>query len=309
MSRRRRQQGRAVNGILLLDKPRGLSSNAALQRVKRLYSAIKAGHTGSLDPLATGMLPICLGEATKLSGFLLDADKRYRASIRLGVTTTTADAEGDVLERRDTSMVTRALVDTVTGEFSGVIEQIPPMYSALKQAGQPLYKLARQGIEVTRRPRQVTIHELRVISLDGDLLEIDVQCSKGTYIRTLAEDIGARLGCGAHISALRRLGVGQFDVRRMVTLTQLEMLAASESEDRGAMDTLLLAPDQAVMHWPAIRLDDEVACCLRQGQAVQVATVPAQGWVRVYSAPALFLGIGHILDNGRLAPKRLLSLP
>ena len=306
MSRRRRQQGRAVNGIVLLDKPLGLSSNAALQRVKRLYSAVKAGHTGSLDPLATGMLPICLGEATKLSGFLLDADKYYRATIRLGVSTTTADAEGDVLERRDTAMITRAMIDAVIDEFTGPLEQIPPMYSALKQAGQPLYKLARQGIEGTRQPRQVTIHELRVISLDGDLLGIDVHCSKGTYIRTLAEDIGARLGCGAHITELRRLGVGHFDIRRMVTLTQLETLAASES-GRDAMDTLLLAPDQAVMHWPAIRLDDDVACCLRQGQAVEVATAPAQGWVRVYSAPALFLGIGHILDNGRLAPKRLLS--
>jgi len=203
-------------------------------------------------------------------------------------------------------MVTRALVDSVIAEFTGSIEQVPPMYSALKQSGQPLYKLARQGIEVARRPRRVTIHELQIVSLDGERLEIDVRCSKGTYIRTLAEDIGARLGCGAHITALRRLGVGHFDVRRMVTLAQLETLAAPTADGSEAMDALLLGPDQAVKHWPAIRLDDDVAGYLKQGQTVQVSKAPAQGWVRVYTAPALFLGIGHILDDGRLAPKRLL---
>jgi tRNA pseudouridine55 synthase len=297
-------RGRLVNGILLLDKPLGLSSNAALQQVKRLFDARKAGHTGSLDPLASGLLPICFGEATKLSGFLLDADKHYQAVIQLGVTTRTGDAEGEVLERRDTGSVTRLLLDEVLLDFNGVIEQVPPMFSALKQNGQPLYKLARQGIEVERKARQVTIHDLQLVKLDGDSLEIRVHCSKGTYIRTLAEDIGERLGCGAHITALRRDGVGTFDVQRMVTMTQLEALAGQVE----ALDALLLAPDQALMGWPEIRVSDDAAYFLKRGQPVLVSQAPAHGLVRVYAAAEHFLGVGQILDDGRLAPKRLLSL-
>jgi len=308
MARRRRQHGRPVNGILLLDKPQGRTSNAALQQVKRLFNARKAGHTGSLDPLATGMLPICFGEATKLSGFLLDSDKHYQATIQLGITTRTGDAEGEVLERRDSSMVTRAMLDEVLLDFNGVIDQVPPMHSALKQNGQPLYKLAHQGIEVERQSRQVTIHDLQLLSFEGDRLEISVHCSKGTYIRVLAEDIGERLGCGGHIAALRRDGVGTFDVQRMVTMEQLEALYEEQPHDFGALDALLLGPDEALMDWPEIRLADDVAYFLKRGQPVLVPKIPSQGWVRVYAVPERFLGVGHMLDDGRLAPKRLLSM-
>jgi tRNA pseudouridine55 synthase len=304
MARRRRQNGRSVNGILLLDKPLGLTSNAALQQVKRLFGARKAGHTGSLDPLATGMLPICFGEATKLSGFLLDSDKHYQAVIQLGIRTRTGDAEGDIVERGDASAVTRAMIDEVLLEFNGTIEQIPPMYSALKQNGQPLYKLAHQGIEVEREARKVTIHDLQVTGFDAGRLAVDVHCSKGTYIRTLAEDIGEQLGCGAHIAALRRDGVGTFAVERLVTLNRLEALAG----DAAALDALLLGADQALLDWPEIELGDDVAYFLRRGQPVLVPKAPGYGFVRVYSRSRRFLGVGHILDDGRLAPKRLLNL-
>lgn len=311
MARRRRQYGRPVHGILLLDKPLGLTSNAALQLVKRLFKANKAGHTGSLDPLATGMLPICFGEATKLSRFLLDSDKSYRATIQLGVTTRTGDAEGEVLQRRDTSRLTQAIVEKILLEFNGLIEQIPPMFSALKVNGQPLYKLARQGIEIERKARQVTIHKLDFISLQVDRLEIDVQCSKGTYIRTLAEDIGERLGCGGHVVGLRRYGVGSFAGHKMIALPALEALMVCEDEavaDWTALDDLLLSPDQALMAWPEIHLNEDATYFLKRGQAVQVPQAPKKGWVRVYAASAGFLGVGHILDDGRLAPKRLLAL-
>jgi len=308
MARRRRQRGRPVNGILLLDKPLNISSNAALQQVKRLFDAAKAGHTGSLDPLASGMLPICFGEATKISGFLLDSDKHYQAVIQLGVTTETGDAEGEVIERRDASGVSRAQLDEVLLDFNGVIEQVPPMYSALKKNGQPLYKLARQGIEVEREARQVTIHDLQVTALEGGRLELSVHCSKGTYIRTLAEDIGERLGCGGHIAALRRDGVGAFDGRCMVTMEQLEALVEAQTNMPEALDALLLGPDQALLGWPEIRLNDDAAYFLKRGQAVLVPEAPSHGWVRVYAAAERFLGVGHILEDGRLAPKRLLSL-
>lgn len=304
MARRRRQHGRPVDGILLLDKPIGLTSNAALQQVKRLFGARKAGHTGSLDPLATGMLPICFGEATKLSGFLLDSDKSYQAVIQLGVRTRTGDAEGDVLERRDASGVTRAMIDEVLLEFNGDIKQIPPMYSALKQNGQPLYKLAHQGIVVERQARKVTIHDLQVTGFASDRLSISVRCSKGTYIRTLAEDIGDQLGCGAHIAELRRDGVGTFAGEHIVTMDSLERLDG----DTEQLDRLLLGPDQALLDWPEISLGDDVAYFLKRGQPVLVPKSPGQGYVRVYSRSQNFLGVGHILDDGRLAPKRLLSL-
>lgn len=304
MARRRRQHGRPVNGILLLDKPIGLTSNAALQQVKRLFGARKAGHTGSLDPLATGMLPICFGEATKLSGFLLDSDKSYQAVIQLGVRTRTGDAEGEIVERRDASHVTRTMIDEVLLEFNGVIEQIPPMYSALKQNGQPLYRLAHQGIEVERQARKVTIHDIQVLGFDEDRLSISVHCSKGTYIRTLAEDIGGQLGCGAHIAELRRDGVGTFAGEHIVTMETLEELAG----DTVKLDGLLLGPDQALLDWPEISLGDDVAYFLKRGQPVLVPKAPGYGYVRVYNGSQRFLGIGHILDDGRLAPKRLLNL-
>jgi tRNA pseudouridine55 synthase len=301
---RRRNKGRNINGILLLDKPSGISSNDALQRVKRLFFARKAGHTGSLDPLATGLLPICLGEATKISAFLLDADKHYRMKCRLGERTDTGDAEGTVVESRPVEGIERTRVEQVLENYRGSIEQIPPMYSALKHEGQRLYKLAREGIEVERKPRQVMIHELTLLSLGGTELELDVRCSKGTYIRTLVEDIGEDLGCGAHVTELRRLGVGPYAGEAMVTLDYLTELA-DEGFER--LDQVLLPIESGLAHWPEVRLTRDMAYYLKQGQPVQVPKAPTSGWVRVYDQEDRFLGVGEILDDGRVAPRRLMT--
>ncbi len=304
MARRSKRRGRKVNGILLLDKPVGITSNAALQEVKRIYNADKAGHTGNLDPLASGLLPICFGEATKLSAFLLDADKVYVGVCKLGERTRSADAESEVVETRPVGPLTEAQVQEVLERFTGEIQQIPPMHSAIKRQGQPLYKLAHQGIEVEREPRSVTIHELRMLRLEGDQLEIFVHCSKGTYIRTLAEDIGEALGCGAHLSALRRTGVGPFGEAGSVTLESLRGRAEQSFED---LDQLLLPMEQALDKWPALELTDTTAYYLRQGQPVLVPQAPTSGWVRLYAVEGRFLGVGHILDDGRVAPKRLVG--
>jgi len=304
MGQRRRDGERDISGIVLLDKPSGMTSNAALQAVKRLFRARKAGHTGSLDPLATGLLPVCLGEATKLSGFLLDADKRYRAEIHLGVTTTTGDAEGEPLRVRDVGAMDRARAEAAAVRFTGAIEQVPPMHSAIKRNGVPLYKLARQGVAVEREPRSVTIHSLDVVRVDADRIELDVHCSKGTYIRVLAEDIGEVLGCGAHVSALHRTGVGGFDSRRMVALEALRGLSERGAE---ALDALLVSMEEALMHWPEVRLAPDVAFFLRRGQAVLVPHAPAHGMVRIYTREDRFLGVGRVLEDGRVAPKRLVN--
>ena len=305
---RRRKHGRDIDGILLLDKPLHLSSNEALQRVKRLYQANKAGHTGSLDPLATGLLPVCLGGATKFSTYLLDADKHYRVRIRLGITTTTADAEGEVLETRPVVGVDETRLQAVMARFLGPIEQLPPMYSAVKHQGERLYKLARQGIEVERQPRTVTIHRMALIDLALPELELDVHCSKGTYVRTLAEDIGADLGCGGHVIGLRRTGVGPYvePERRFVTLEEIEDLIAAEEDPYPALDSLLLPLESALEHWPAVRLTADAAFYLRQGQAVLVPQAPTAGLVRLYDPSRHFLGVGCILDDGKVQPKRLL---
>jgi tRNA pseudouridine55 synthase len=295
---------RNVSGVVLLDKPVGLTSNAALQAVKRLYRATKAGHTGSLDPLASGLLPICLGEATKLSGLLLNADKAYRFTCRLGVITTTGDAEGEVLATRPVEPLSRERVATALRQFIGTIRQIPPMHSALKRGGQPLYKLARKGIEVERAPREVTVHDLRLLRLEGEYLECELRCSKGTYVRTLATDLGEALGCGAHITALRRTAVEPYDAARMVTL---DILRERAEQGLVALDQLLLPVDSAAMAWPAIRVQGDAAFYLRQGQPVLVPRAPPRGWVRLYQGEQLFLGIGEILDDGRVAPRRLLA--
>lgn len=230
--------------MLLLDKPAGMSSNAALQKAKWLFNAAKAGHTGTLDPMATGLLLLCFGKATKFAGALLDADKAYRATVQLGVTTDTADAEGRVLETRPVE-VSQARAQEALARFTGEIEQVPPMYSALKRDGKPLYKYAREGIEVERAPRRVTIHELRLLSWQEDRFDIEVACSKGTYVRTLAADIGAALGCGAHLSALRRTRIGRFDVSDAITLAALEALAP-EARDPCMLpvDALTMADDR-----------------------------------------------------------------
>ncbi|HHW76694.1 MAG TPA: tRNA pseudouridine(55) synthase TruB [Xanthomonadaceae bacterium] len=298
------RQRRPVSGIVLLDKPVGWTSNAALQTVKRLYQAQKAGHTGSLDPLASGLLPLCLGEATKLSGVLLNADKTYRFTCRLGVTTATGDAEGEIIATRPVGPLSREQVEAALRRFTGVIQQIPPMYSAVKRDGQPLYKLARRGIEVERAPREVTVRELRLLRLEGGELECELRCSKGTYVRVLAADLGETLGCGAHVAALRRTAVEPYDAARMVTLETLR-----ERAERGlaALDECLLPLDSAVADWPAVRLRGDAAFYLRQGQPVLVPRAPTQGWVRLYQDEQRFLGVGEILDDGRVAPRRLLG--
>ncbi len=304
MARRRRQRGRKVSGILLLDKPIGLTSNAALQQVKHLFKAQKAGHTGSLDPLASGMLPLCFGNATKISAYLLDSDKSYLVRARLGETTTTADAEGEIVETASAGHICADDVLRILPEFTGEIEQLPPMYSAVKHNGQRLYKLAREGITVEREPRTVTIHELELLQFDGPEFDLRVSCSKGTYVRTLAEDIGKALGCGAHIVALRRTQVGPYAEDGMITMEQLQAVA---EQGMGALDALLLPLDTGLYQWPAVHLDADSSFYIRQGQAVQVPKSPAQGWVRIYGVGDEFIGVGEIDDDGLVAPKRLLA--
>ncbi len=307
----RKKKGREISGVLLLDKPAGCSSNHALQRVKRLFGAAKAGHTGSLDPLATGMLPVCLGEATKISAFLLDADKRYHLKCQLGVSTTTGDAEGEVLESLDVSAIDEAAVKAVLPEFIGEIDQVPPMYSAVKHNGERLYKLARQGIEVERKSRRITIYEIDFISLsmedDGEgqqrlILELEVACSKGTYVRTLVEDIAKKLGNCAHITALRRLSVGPYS-GDMLTMEQLTELA---EEGFAALDATLQPIDSGVADWPDVRLGTDAAFYVRQGQPVMVPHAPTHGWVRIYDQ-SHFLGLGEIQDDGLVAPRRMIK--
>lgn len=304
MRRRRHSRARDVSGILLLDKPKGLTSNAVLQTVKRQFRARKAGHTGSLDPLATGLLPICLGQATKLSSFLLEADKHYHTTLRLGVRTTTGDAEGETIAERSTAGIDRDRVAGVLAEFRGEIEQVPPMHSAVKQNGVPLYKLAHRGIEVQRAARSVAVHSLELLGFDGDDVELQVHCSKGTYVRVLADEIGESLGCGAHVSALRRTGVASFEADAMVTLERVQELA---EQGVSRLDQLLVSMEDALGQWPGVHLSQEVAYFLRQGQPVFVPHAPTDGLVKIYTREDRFLGVGHILEDGRVAPKRLIS--
>ena len=302
----RRRRGRPVNGILVLDKPEGMSSNQALQVAKRVYFAAKAGHTGSLDPLATGVLPLCFGEATKFSQYLLDADKAYTSTFRLGVATTTGDAEGEVVSVQDASQLTEAMVADALDAFRGEIEQVPSMYSALKHEGQPLYKLAREGKEVERKARRVVIKclELRAFR-GGERPEVDVylECTKGTYVRSLAEDLGEALGCGAHVSALRRTQAGPFRLEDSLTLATLESLKSHEQ--LAEMDALLRPADTALNGLPLVELTESSGFYMRQGQPVQVPNAPCDGMVRVALESGEFLGVGEILDDGRVAPRRL----
>ncbi|HVT37127.1 MAG TPA: tRNA pseudouridine(55) synthase TruB [Nevskiaceae bacterium] len=293
---------RAVNGILLLDKPLNLSSNQALQQAKRLYQADKAGHTGSLDPLATGMLPICFGRATKLSHYLLDSHKRYLAVIRFGERTETGDAEGAVVAYSDASTLTRVRLSESLQKFVGVIEQVPPMYSALKREGRPLYELARAGIEVERAARRVNIDELKVVSFEAGLCELEVACSKGTYIRTLAEDIAAACGQVAHLAALRRLYVRPYEGLPMQTLDQIQAAASRGLE---SLDALLLSPATALRGWPELRLDQEAAARLRHGQAVAVGRAPP-GTALAVGGDGQLLAIVHV-ESGMAAPRRWLA--
>ena len=294
---------RAVHGVLLLDKPLGLSSNDALQKAKWLYRAEKAGHTGTLDPLATGLLPLCFGAATKFSQISLDADKAYRAMLKLGITTTTADAEGEVLQQRAVN-VTRAQFEAACAKLTGPIEQVPPMYSALKRDGKALYEYARAGVEVEREARAVTIHRIDIPANDDqgqdDTWTIEVRCSKGTYIRTLAEDIGELLGCGAHLSALRRTGSGALALDKALTLEQLAQMTEAER------DAALLAADALLADWPVVRLGTEDAGRFLSGVRRRTTLADAPN-VRVYGPePKAFLGGGHI-TAGELISTRLLS--
>lgn len=308
----RKLRGRALNGILLLDKPQGGSSNGVMQRARRLFDARKAGHTGALDPLATGMLPICFGEATKFSQYLLDADKRYFVVAKLGVITDTGDAEGEVLEQHPVQ-VTADQVQQVLHGFVGDISQVPPMYSALKVNGQPLYKLARQGIEIERKARPVTIYSIDFHGLAGHEVSFTVHCSKGTYVRTLVEDLGSALGCGGHVTVLRRLTVGKFKEPEMVTFEQLEALLGDQpdSENYQKIDELLLPLSTAVADWPTAELGDDAAFYVLQGQAVRPNRVSGESdnaMVQIIKASSgEFLGVGEIQDDGRVAPRRLIA--
>lgn len=298
-----KKQRRSINGVLLLDKPCGLTSNAAIQRVKRAFNAEKAGHVGTLDPMASGLLPVCLGEATKFSTDAFSADKSYQAEVLLGITTTTGDREGEVLTRTPVS-VTREQVSAVMREFTGRIEQTPPMYSALKRDGKPLYAYARAGVTLERAARSITIYEIALADFAGDRVQIDVSCSKGTYIRVLAEDIGKALGCGATLAALRRTRVGSFDLAHSVGLSDLERML---DEDR----LRALQPvDCLASGLPAVALDSGVAARLLQGQGSSLGAGSAggvTGLVRLYGPESRFIGLGELAPDGRLVPKRLVA--
>lgn len=294
---------RNVNGVLLLDKPINMTSNAALQVAKKIYAAFKAGHTGSLDPLATGMLPLCFGEATKFSQYLLDADKYYRVGCKLGVTTATGDAEGEIIAQREIPDLSKKRLEKILDDFRGSIEQVPSMYSAIKHQGQPLYKLARQGITVERKARQINIYRLELLDFVRDALKLDIHCSKGTYIRTLVADIGDKIGCGAYITELRRESVGKYAREQMTSVDDLRRLESADNF--AALDALLLPIESMFAYLPELMLAEMTAMYLNQGQPVIVPRAPASGLVRLKDKNGTFLGIGEILDDGRVAPRRL----
>lgn len=294
-----------MNGILLLDKSLQMTSNSALQKVKRLFGIKKAGHTGSLDPLATGMLPICFGEATKFSQFLLESDKYYRVIAHLGIKTTTGDAEGEIIQSRPVSAMSSERLENLFQQFIGEIQQIPPMYSAIKLNGQPLYALARKGINVERKPRIIKIHSLKLIDLKETQFEMEVHCSKGTYIRTLIEDMGDQLGCGAFVSYLRRIAVSPYQNERMYSLDDL---SHHLEKDSISLQKLLLPIETAVKRLPSVKLTTSAAYYFRTGQSVTISGHTPQGYISVFEENDKFIGIGVVEDDGlRLSPKRLLS--
>ncbi|MDG1308219.1 MAG: tRNA pseudouridine(55) synthase TruB [Porticoccaceae bacterium] len=307
---RRRNHGRSINGIFLLDKPQGLSSNQALQQVKNIFDANKAGHTGALDPLATGVLPICLGEATKFSQFLLDSDKHYLSTFTLGVSTETGDSEGAIINEQDASAITEHQIEAAIADFRGDIKQVPSMYSALKHNGQPLYKLARQGIEIEREARDITVFSYQILAYrPGPQAQLDVQLhvSKGTYVRSLAEDLGEILGCGAHVSALRRNIAGPFSDSEVTTLPELQAMA--EKAEPRDLDHLLKSMDIPVADRMAVELTATVAEYFQLGQPVMSNQVFREGQegdiVRVFREGGAFLGVATVTDDGKIAPKRL----
>jgi tRNA pseudouridine55 synthase len=294
---------RNINGVLLLDKPLGFSSNQALQKVKWLFQAAKAGHTGTLDPLATGLLPICLGEATKFAQYVTDADKTYIATIKFGATTTTGDAEGEVIQTSDVRF-TRAQLELTCQSFLGEISQVPPMYSALKFEGKALYEYAREGVDIERQSRLVTISDITITHFENDVASITVKCSKGTYIRTLAEDIGNALGSGAHLIGLRRIETAGYELAEAITIEQLEHKIKDTPVE--ALQSLLLPIDSAIAYLPSVMLNPDAAHYLMQGQSVWVSGKIPPGEIRLFDENARFLGLGFLQDDGKIAPKRLM---
>jgi len=304
MQKRNKVIFRDLNGILLLNKPIGLSSNAALQRARFIFRARKAGHTGSLDPQATGVLPLCFGEATKVSGFLLGSDKRYITTVQLGQTTTTGDTEGEILSDIPVTDISDTAIQIILDQFTGSITQIPPMFSALKHNGTPLYKLARKGIEVERKQREITIYELTLLNRTQDTLQLDVHCSKGTYIRTLAQDIGDALGFGAHITSLERTEVSPFDCSKLYTLEELQEMAEQPTEE--LLDSTLLPLDTAISQHPQIILSAEETTRVKYGLKVTRNDIPNAPLIRMYEESGEFIGIGRLSSDKTLAPKRLM---
>lgn len=296
-----RKQFRHISGVFLLDKPTGLSSNGALQKVRWLFEAKKAGHTGSLDPLASGLLPICLGEATKFSSHLLNSDKRYSVRIRLGAETDTADLEGSIIGSYPIPSLSIELIESALNPLRGEILQVPPMYSALKHQGQRLYDLARKGIEIEREPRPVTIHEARIEGFGANWIDLDVLCSKGTYIRSLAQDLGRALGTGGHVEILRRTAVADCAVKDTLTIETLESLTLEAREER------LLPTDALVSHFPSVCLDEAATKIAGFGNPFNVEAGPDSGWVRIYGTHG-FMGLGEVLEPGRIGPRRMANL-
>lgn len=300
---RRNKKGRNITGIVVVDKPTGRSSNHVLQQVKRLFDAKKAGHTGSLDPLATGLLPICLGEATKVSSYLLDADKSYQVTCLLGIVTDSGDADGNVIATNEVPEFTEQDLKKILVNFVGEQQQVPPMYSALKHQGQPLYKLARQGIEVERKSRHIKIYDIQLLACDKKQFTLEVKCSKGTYIRTLVEDISQVLGCRGHVVMLRRIETAGYQQDQAITIEQLELLA--EEGGIEALDNCLLPTENALPDWPGIILTDEMVIALRYGQSVQINQTFIRAGVRLFDERKLFLGLGEMTEQGVIVPKRV----
>ena len=305
----KRRRGRDVSGVLVVDKPQGWSSNDAVQRAKRMFNARKVGHTGALDPLATGVLPLCFGEATKFSQYLLSSDKKYWVRVKLGVATDSGDADGKVIATKEVVDVDTGRIENALRFFRGEIDQTPPMFSAIKHKGQPLYKLARQGIEVERQARRVMIYSNDLLVFGDDQLELEIHCSKGTYIRTVVDELGQLLGCGAHVIALRRGMAGPYDESDLVTFDELDAALT----DKGGLDSYLQPVSSTVRGWPEVRLTDNTAHYLRQGQPVVVPHAPSSGWVRLAEIAddesTRFIGVGEVLVDGRIAPRRLVARP
>ena len=300
----RNRKGRDLSGVVVLDKPRDMTSSDAVQHVKSSFNARKVGHTGSLDPLATGVLPLCFGEATKFSRFLLTSDKKYWVKLKLGIRTASGDADGDVVEERSTDGVTQDRIQHALESFRGEIDQIPSMYSAIKYRGKPLYKYARQGVEIERESRRINVYSIELSTFSGSEMTLHVHCSKGTYVRTIVDDLGEQLGCGAHVVELRRLMAGPFTESDMVTFEEIETARVD-----GRLDELLAPISSAVSQWPAVRLSATSAYYIRQGQPVLVPHAPSEGWVQLRescSNDEWFLGMGEIMEDGRVAPRRLI---